>query len=53
MIGKISDSGLDLLNRLLVMNPSKRLNAEEALKHEYFLESKTDMLMLKNCLNLI
>lgn len=26
---------LDLLNRLLVFNPMKRLTAEKALEHEY------------------
>lgn len=30
-----SDSALDLLQKLLVFNPSKRLTVEEALKHEY------------------
>lgn len=31
----ISDDALDLLNKLLVFNPLKRLNAEQALEHEY------------------
>ncbi|KAH9300690.1 hypothetical protein KI387_012273, partial [Taxus chinensis] len=34
----LSESGFDLLNRLLTYDPNKRLTAEEALKHEWFRE---------------
>lgn len=34
----MTDKGIDLLRKLLDFNPHKRLSAEEALKHEYFLE---------------
>jgi mitogen-activated protein kinase 15 len=30
-----SDEALDLIKRLLVFNPTKRLSAVEALKHPY------------------
>ncbi|XP_045161517.1 cyclin-dependent kinase 11B-like [Mercenaria mercenaria] len=35
----LSDQGFNLLNRFLTYNPSKRIAAGEALKHEYFRES--------------
>lgn len=31
----VSDDAIDLLNKLLVFNPLKRLTAEQALEHEY------------------
>ncbi|XP_057844306.2 cyclin-dependent kinase G-2 isoform X1 [Cryptomeria japonica] len=34
----LSESGFDLLNRLLTYDPNKRITAEEALKHEWFRE---------------
>lgn len=37
---KISKSALDLIRKLLVMNPDKRITAEEALKHPWFKENK-------------
>lgn len=33
---KISEKGVDLLSKLLVLDPSKRITASEALKHPYF-----------------
>lgn len=33
---RLSDSGIDLLNKLLVPYPKKRINAEKALRHEWF-----------------
>ncbi|KAG6398734.1 hypothetical protein SASPL_140203 [Salvia splendens] len=34
----LSDTGFDLLNRLLTYDPDKRISAEEALNHEWFSE---------------
>jgi cell division cycle 2-like protein len=35
----LTQAGLDLLSKLLTYDPSKRITAEEALKHPYFSES--------------
>ncbi|CAI9089487.1 OLC1v1024071C1 [Oldenlandia corymbosa var. corymbosa] len=35
----LSESGFDLLKRLLTYDPEKRITAEAALKHEWFFES--------------
>uniref|UniRef100_A0AAY4AY13 cyclin-dependent kinase n=1 Tax=Denticeps clupeoides TaxID=299321 RepID=A0AAY4AY13_9TELE len=35
----LSDQGFDLINKFLTYCPSKRITAEEALKHEYFRET--------------
>ena len=35
----ISNNGKDLLNQLLEINPMKRITAEEALNHPWFLEN--------------
>lgn len=34
----LSDSGLDLLKRLLTLNPNRRITAKEALEHPWFTE---------------
>lgn len=33
---KVSDIGLDLMKKLLTPFPKKRINAEKALKHDWF-----------------
>ena len=35
-VPNLDAAGLDLLQRMLVYEPSKRLTAREALQHEYF-----------------
>ncbi|XP_034027825.1 cyclin-dependent kinase 11B isoform X3 [Thalassophryne amazonica] len=35
----LSDQGFDLMNKFLTYCPNKRILSDEALKHEYFLES--------------
>jgi len=35
----ISDLGLDLLSKMLIYDPTKRIKASEALKHAWFSES--------------
>jgi cell division cycle 2-like protein len=35
----LSDRGFDLLNKFLTYNPTRRISAEDALKHEFFSES--------------
>jgi cell division cycle 2-like protein len=34
----LSETGLDLLQKLMTYDPSKRISAEEALKHPWFKE---------------
>ena len=38
---KLSKSGKDLIRKLLVMEPSKRISAQEALAHPWFKENKS------------
>lgn len=37
---KLSNSGKDLIRKLLVMDPKKRISAQEALNHPWFKEKK-------------
>eukprot|EP00917_Polyrhabdina_sp_WS-2016_P011216 GHVP01024774.1.p1 GENE.GHVP01024774.1~~GHVP01024774.1.p1 ORF type:complete len:300 (+),score=39.69 GHVP01024774.1:987-1886(+) len=36
VVSKLDDDGLDLLGKMLLFEPDKRISAAEALKHEYF-----------------
>jgi serine/threonine protein kinase len=36
MIPQISDSGINLLSQLLILNPAKRITAKKALTHPWF-----------------
>ena len=38
---KVSRSCIDLIQKLLIMDPKKRISAEEALKHSWFKENKS------------
>ena len=38
-MGKLTESGMDLLTRLLAHDPERRLRADQALHHPYFDES--------------
>lgn len=38
VVPKLNTRGRDLLQKLLVCNPSQRMNAEEAMQHSYFNE---------------
>ena len=38
---KISKSGKDLITKLLNSDPQKRISAEEALNHQWFIENKS------------
>ncbi len=42
----ISPSAIDLLLKLLVLDPQKRLSAEEALEHDWFAQSPTSPLII-------
>jgi len=39
IMSRASPSALDLLNKMLIYDPDKRISAEEALQHSYFWES--------------
>jgi calcium-dependent protein kinase len=41
---KLSESGIDLINKLLTIDVDKRISAEEALNHPWFKENKSKQL---------
>lgn len=38
----VSDEGKDLIRQMLVVDPKKRLNAEQCLKHTWFAKWKQE-----------
>ena len=44
---KLSKSGKDLIQKLLMIDPNKRLSAEQALSHPWFKENKSKELFNK------
>ena len=38
LIPRLGYNGADLMGKMLSVNPSKRISAEEALEHPFFLE---------------
>ena len=41
-MNNISEDGFDLLSKLLVLDPEKRLTADEALNHQFFKNIQLD-----------
>ena len=49
MVQSLSDSGIDLMEKLLEKNPKSRISVDNALSHEFFDdESLTAKVMLMN-----
>lgn len=46
---KLSDSGVDLLKKMLVPYPKKRITAEKALKHDWFKEKIAERQEMPTC----
>lgn len=44
VVPELSPEGIDLLQKMLALNPSKRLSAEECLDHPYFLQLENDVM---------
>lgn len=39
----LDDAGLDLLQKMLILDPSKRITAKGALAHPYFADVEEDL----------
>ncbi|KAK9920070.1 hypothetical protein M0R45_028633 [Rubus argutus] len=46
VVPELSPEGIYLLQKMLALNPSKRLSAEECLDHPYFLQLDDDGMAL-------
>lgn len=46
---RLSDSGIDLMNKLLTPYPKKRITAERALRHEWFKGPTTERDRMPTC----
>lgn len=44
---KLSPEGIDLLSRMIVYDPYKRISAKQALNHPYFNDLDKSQLMIK------
>jgi calcium-dependent protein kinase len=53
LLQDISDEANDLINKLLIKNPKKRLSAEDALKHPFFKIDQNDRFVSKISLHKI
>mmetsp|Transcript_8723 Transcript_8723/g.8265 ORF Transcript_8723/g.8265 Transcript_8723/m.8265 type:complete len:297 (-) Transcript_8723:8-898(-) len=49
IFGAFSDTAKDLLSKMLVLDPSKRITIDDALNHPYFEDYKEEIEELENC----
>lgn len=47
---RLSDSGIDLLKKLLTPFPKKRITAQRALKHDWFKGAIADRIEMPTCI---
>ena len=46
VVPRLDEKGIDLLKKMLILNPSLRISAKEALEHEYFKDLPEEVLNL-------